>query len=283
MSRVTNLKKTLKNTVKKITVGYHRRFMSYGRDDLIIILSKLGLSESDNVFVHSSYDQFLGFQGKPYDVVESIRQVIGATGTILMPSMPFKDSALRYITSGKKFDLCKTPSAMGLLTELFRRDPDTRRSSHPTHPILANGPLADFFISGHEKATTPCGKHSPFDKLTERGGKFLLLGTGIEVLTFFHYLEERFEENMPRSPFTEDHHTVVFTGDNGDERVINTRLYDQAVSRSRSLSPLQHQLRINGHWKHLKLGTLKVALIRADDIVKAYQQLIAQNVFCYDS
>lgn len=282
MSKTTKLKRTLKNTVKKITVSYHRIFMSYGRDDLVKSLSKLGLSESDNVFVHSSYDKFLGFQGKPYDVVESIRQVAGATGTLLMPSMPFRDTAYRYIKSGKRFDLRKTPSAMGLLTELFRRDPDTRRSSHPTHPILANGPLADFFISSHEKATTPCGKHSPFDKLAERHGKILLLGTGVEVLTFFHYLEERFEEAMPRSPFTEDQFTVVFSGDNGDEKVIHTRLYDPAVSRSRSLSPLQHQLKINGHWKWLKLGALEVVLISVDDIFQAYQQLVEQNIFCYD-
>ncbi len=282
MPKITSLKKFLKNTLKKIGVNYYRIFAPYGNDDLAECFLKLGLKKSDNVFVHSSYDKFLGFNGKPYDVIKSIQKIIGETGTLLMPSMPFGDSAYRYISSGKKFDVRKTPSAMGLLTELFRRDPDTIRSAHPTHPILANGPMTDVFVANHEQATTPCGKYSPFDKLAELDGKILLLGTGIQVLTFFHYLEERFEEAIPRSPFTEDQFIVTFFDENAKEITVQTRLYDQNISRSRNLVPLEQQLKTNGQWQRSKLGALEIVVLSVGDIVKAYQQLIEKNIFCYD-
>ena len=63
------------------------------------------------------------------------------------------------------------PSRMGILSEMFRRQKDTRRSLNPAHPVLAAGPLASWFVEGHEECAYSCGPGSPFEKLIEKDAK----------------------------------------------------------------------------------------------------------------
>ena len=118
--------------------------------------------------------------------------------------MPFTGSAVEYARSHQIFDVLRTPSRMGLLTELFRRSPGVVRSVHPTHPVAVLGRPANDIVYEHYRSVTPCGVASPFGRLHERQGKILLLGTDISVLTFYHTVEELLEDSFPVSPFTKE-------------------------------------------------------------------------------
>jgi aminoglycoside 3-N-acetyltransferase len=165
---------------------YVRWRYRFGPEELLSFLVKLGLRNGDVVLTHISYDRFSAFTGKPTDVIDCLQRVVGNQGTLLMPTIPFTGLAVEYVREGKIFDVLRTPSQMGLVTEIFRRMPGVVRSVHPTHPVAAWGARAQEMISGHENCSTPCGRQSPYGRLLDCEGKILLLGTGIRALTFFH-------------------------------------------------------------------------------------------------
>jgi aminoglycoside 3-N-acetyltransferase len=239
------------------------------------------LRTEDVVLVHIAYNEFIGFTGRPSDVVASLRSAVSESGTLLMPSMPFTGSAVDYARSAQIFDVRRTASQMGLVTELFRRSAGTVRSLHPTHPVLANGPRAEELIRDHPLARTPCGRHSPFEKLAAAGGKIALVGTGIGVLTFYHYLEELMESLLPKSPFTEETFDLAFRGYDGETLHITTRLYDQGLSARRRLDGIEHELKMRGAWRELSVGRVSVVVLEACAVSDAVRAMVERGTYCY--
>src|SRR5262249_12540176 len=156
----------------------------------------------DVVFAHVAFNQFLGFEGGPGDVIQVLQRVVGDSGTVLMPTLPFGGTAVEYAERHPMTDLVRTPSAMGFVTEIFRRMPGVIRSAHPTHPVAAWGAKAAELTCDHHLAETPCGKQSPYLRLLDVEGKILFLGAEIAAMTFYHGVEEILEPRMPFSPFT---------------------------------------------------------------------------------
>ena len=258
------------------------RLFAFTPADLARRLGALGVRPGDIVFVHVAFDRFAGFTGKPTDVLACLRAAVGPAGTILMPSMPFTGGAIDYARSGVAFDARRTPSRMGIVTELFRRTPGTLRSAHPTHPTLANGPLAAELLRDHAQAETPCGAHSPFAKLAEHDARILLVGPGIGVLTHFHYIEELLEPAMPFSPFTTERFTIAFTGPEGEARTVTTRLYDPACSKRRRLGLLEAALRGSGRWREARVGRLRLTLLVAAEVEATAREMAARGEYCYE-
>src|SRR5437773_1957507 len=172
------------------------------------------------------------------DIIQVLQEAVGPSGTLLMPTMPFSGTALEYVAKDKVFDVTRTPSQMGLITELFRRSPGVRRSIHPTHPVAAWGYKAKEMLEDHHLAKSPCGRQSPYGKLIEFESKILFLGTDIDVMTFFHTLEEELEPKMPFSPFTKEIFTLRCKDQDGNILVSSTRLFDPIYSRRRDLQKL---------------------------------------------
>lgn len=278
---VWKLKAWLKRRLKQIRLAYLRTFRSFDVEAVEKALRGVGIEAGDVVFVHSSYDAFEGFTGKPTDVITALEAAVGPDGTVMMPSLPFTGSALDYISAGNITDIRRTPSRMGMLTELFRRQKGTCRSLHPTHPVLAKGCLAKQLITGHEQATTPCGAGSPFAKLSEVDAKILFLGTSIEAMTFFHYLEEAYETKLPISPFTSE--TVKATIKDGDRmETITMRLFDRALSRRRRVSRLLPGLKQRNGVRSVKVGTLDIAVIAALDAEDVFRDMAERGEALYD-
>jgi aminoglycoside 3-N-acetyltransferase len=276
------VKERLKSWRKRVRLAYVRRWRAFGAGELLAALRGLGIASGDIVMVHSSFDQFEGFAGKPSDVIRVLQEAVGATGTLLMPTLPFTGTAVEYVSRRPVFDVRRTPSQVGLLTELFRRTSGVRRSVHPTHSVAAWGARATEMLANHHLARTPCGEGSPFARLLERDGRFLSLGAGIESMTFFHYIEEVLEPGMPVSPFTKNEFTLQSNDETGAIVVSKTRLFDPALSRRRNLAHLVPVLRQRGTWAETRVGNLNIVLLRVRDVMAACQGLAAQGVYCYD-
>ena len=249
--------------------------------ELTETLAMLGIRAGDVLLAHVAYRSFLGFLGGPSDVLVCLRDAVCPSGTLLMPSMPFIGSAVDYVQSGQVFDVRLTPSRMGVVTELFRGSPGTVRSLHPTHPVLANGPMAEELLCDHQLARTPCGEHSPFAKLPAAKGKIVLLGTGIDALTFYHYLEEVLEHAFFCSPFTEEMFAVPFLGSNGEALHVHTRLFDPGLSRRRDLGILERELKAAGVWREQMVGSLQVVVLEAQIISDTLRAMVERGVYCY--
>jgi aminoglycoside 3-N-acetyltransferase len=196
----------------------------YASEHLIHDLKALGVREAGVLLVHSSLSS-LGFvRGGARTVIDALFRTIGPNGTLVMPTHSWDRAARGDFT----FDVVSTPSCVGRITELFRTMPGVTRSLHPTHSVAAAGPRAKHLTQGHEAASTPCGKGTPYAKLIEEPCQILFLGTTLDQNTMLHtieafcdlpYLLQREEE-----PFTiRDAHGMV--------RICHIRRHNRGPSR----------------------------------------------------
>ncbi|HIJ83340.1 MAG TPA: AAC(3) family N-acetyltransferase, partial [Magnetococcales bacterium] len=162
---VANLKQKFKLQYRKLRLQAIRRFQSFGVGELADFLARLGVGSGRVVMVHCSWDGFEGFSGTPRDLIEILQRAVGREGTLLMPTLPFTGLARDWAESGQVFDVRRTPSQMGLVTELFRRSRGVVRSLHPTHPVAAWGALAETMTRDHYRCQTPCGAGSPYARM----------------------------------------------------------------------------------------------------------------------
>lgn len=275
-------KSRVKGRFKELRQRYVRTFRAFDAPTLERALHDIGLRPGDAVLVHSSWDAFAGFAGKPTDVVATLQRVLTAEGTLLMPTIPFGGTAVEYVSRVPVFDVARTPSRVGLLTELFRRSAGVVRSVHPTHAVAAWGKDAVAYCAGHENCTTPCGAGSPYMRLIERGGKVLLAGADIDSLTLWHALEEALEPILPVSPFTRERYELVSRLPDGSLAKTTTRLFEPSVSRRRNLFRLVPELTRLGAWRATRLGGLRLVLLGATAVEEAARNLARQGVYCYD-
>lgn len=154
---------------------------------LIQDLHKLGIKKGDHLLVHASLNAVGRFPDRARILIDAILEVLGDTGTLLMPALSYKTVTVEH----PHFDLLATPSCVGALPEYFRNYPGVIRSVHPTHSVAGRGGHTDFFLADHLKDQTPCGSHSPFARLPEVQGKVMFLGCGCRPNTSMHAMEEK--------------------------------------------------------------------------------------------
>lgn len=149
-------------------------------------LTDLGVLEGDSLLVHSSLNSIGRFQDRAAILVEAFLQVLGPSGTLLMPALSYEN----VTTKLPVFDQRQTPSCVGGLTEFFRKMLGVQRSIHPTHSVCSAGKNTKLLLDRHRLDQTPCGPNSPFKKLQEVNGKILFLGCGVPPNTSMHAIEE---------------------------------------------------------------------------------------------
>jgi len=166
-------------------------------------LRKLGIESGDILLVHSSLSKLGWVCGGPQTVIMALLEVLGDTGTLVMPSHsgdwsdpthwahpPVPSEWISIIKSSMPAynPLLTASRGMGRIAELFRTLPSVKRSMHPQLSFSAHGPLADQIIDG--KILFPqLGMDSPLGKLYQNHAKVLLLGVGYDSNTSFHLAE----------------------------------------------------------------------------------------------
>jgi aminoglycoside 3-N-acetyltransferase len=146
-------------------------------------LNRLGLAQGDLVIVHSSLSSFGFVEGGAETFVKALMEVLGPNGTIVVPTFFtfFKGEP------NQVYDIDKTPSRMGKVTEVVRLLPEAIRSHDPIVPLAAIGPLARDIV---DRDFTNCwGKDSSFGRLLELNAWILLTGVTYNSCTMFHLVE----------------------------------------------------------------------------------------------
>src|SRR2546426_1189882 len=267
----------IKRSLKRLVRGYHRRFRAFTPADLKSALLELGVVSGDVLMAHSAFDTFLGFQGGPVDAIRTLQEVVGARGTLMMPTIPFRGTAVEYALGDPVFDVQRTVSRMGLLTEVFRRSPGVVRSIHPTHSVAVWGNRADAIIAGHERAETPCGRSTPYEKLLEYDGKILLAGVPANTMTFCYFVVEELEPQLAIPVFTRETYPMRWRDADGAVRVSNMRLFSLRLDHY--LRPLVGELKRRWQWREGRVGSLHLMLLRARDGYDAAVALADKGVF----
>jgi len=154
------------------------------------------------LMVHSSMNHMKPmYSNTPLDLVRMLMEFCGPDRTLVMPAFCFLDPAIgaadATFAQHSRFDLRRTPSRMGLVTELFRRTKGVCQSRHPVYRVSAFGPLAKQLIHGHEWASSPCGRGTPFDFMANHNTQIVGIGKRYDVLTQVHHAEDLMGDDFP--------------------------------------------------------------------------------------
>ena len=174
---------------RRVESKIYRR--KYTVAELVGFLQRQGLKKGSNVLLHSSWDEFYNFEGSPNEFIDALIDAIGPEGTLVMPAYPFlrkKDSI---------FDLSQTPTAAGLIPEVFRNYPGVKRSVN-IHSVCALGKHADFLTQDHIRSVTCWDRQSPYYLLSEIDGIVFGIGLGKAFVgTIMHCVDSLLREEIP--------------------------------------------------------------------------------------
>ncbi len=175
------------------------------RASLAADLAALGLSTGDTVLVHSSMKAIGWVPGGQVAVVQALLDVLGADGTLVVPTQTGGNSDPELWTRPPvpeewwptirehmpAFDPAITPSrGIGAVAESVRTWPGAVRSNHPHTSFAAVGAKAATLMARHD-LDSQLGEGSPLRALEDVDARVLLLGVGFDVCTAFHLAEYR--------------------------------------------------------------------------------------------
>lgn len=161
-----------------------------------ILTQRMGIRKGSVVFVHSSFDTLnLGFT--VFRLLEILLETVGPEGTLVFPAWHFTGRAEDYLAKGLVFDVKRSPSVLGLLSEMARRHPAAIRSVHPINSIVAIGKHAQEIVGEHGNSVYPCDEASPYYKIIKYNGVIAGLGVDTHFLSFVHCPEDVLKQQFP--------------------------------------------------------------------------------------
>jgi aminoglycoside 3-N-acetyltransferase len=273
-------KRALKSKLHQAKQRFVRMWLNYDVAQLHAALRRQGIKETDTLLVHSNFDPHSGFKGTPADLADALATFVGDRGNLLMVSIPFRGSAYDHLALNKTFDVRKTISMMGLVTEMFRRRPGTLRSLHPTHPVLASGKDAAWLVAGHEQCSYPCGPGSPFEKFAQLGGKILFFDVGFGAITFFHHVEHLLQDQMPFKVYDDRLFEAAVVDAGGVKHTVRTYAYSKQVPRN--ADKLEAEMLRRGRIRRGRIGNSRMLLVTAADVLACQTDMVKAGNYPYD-
>jgi hypothetical protein len=179
-----------------VTVEFSARsFAGINLDDLNAVFDALEIASESVIWVQSGTFR-LGLDAvQAIALIAALRARVGPRGAIFMPSFPFVPKHWTPAPDAV-FDVRRTPSACGLISEIFRRQSDVQRSETFYFPVSGCGPAAHEILAGQLHNEDVFGPQSVFGRLIAAGAQFVGLGVGLNTSSFMHVpnwiLQERF-------------------------------------------------------------------------------------------
>ncbi len=265
----------LKQTVNKYKFNYIKKFHAYDKEKLKKALKEVGIARGDTLMVHSAYSRFSGFTGSPVDIIEALIEVVGEQGNVLMVSMPYRSSTAAYLKNNPVFDVQKTPSQMGIISEVFRKRRDVARSANPSHPLLVWGNQQADLINDHENCLYPCGPGSPFEKLHQLKGKILFFDVPFNTFTFIHYIEHLIKDDLPFNLYSDKPVCAKVNDKAGQVVDTNLFVFSEKAVKFRDPSILKKELEKNKLLKKTTIGKTTLMLVESGSVVECVNAFVA--------
>ena len=149
-------------------------------------LRQVGVAAGDTVFVHSSLMHFGSLAPNPKKellqaILALLQDAVGAQGTLIMPTFTYS------FTKNEPYDVLKSKSTVGSLSEFFRKQPEVTRNEQPLFSVAAWGKNQDEI---HKIGSNTFDESSIFGVLRRLNAKVLMFGAEFyDHCTFFHHIE----------------------------------------------------------------------------------------------
>jgi aminoglycoside 3-N-acetyltransferase len=243
-----------KAKVRKAITHQQKSGQSHTQESLVDQLKSAGLVSGDAVLVHASLSKIGHVENGPITIIQALKEVVGETGHLLMPTSPNAGYQLDYIRSLTVFDVLESPSKLGAISEVFRKMPGVIRSENATEPVSCCGPNAAWFVEGHLYEITPYTEKSPFARLAAAGGKIIYIGVTLaNAGTSLHVLEDAITAFSESVYYPEIFHVIIRKSD-GTEEQVATKVHDPAQSAKRRCDELLPLFKEKCVYHEVKIG-----------------------------
>ena len=232
------------------------------------ILDSHRVARDGVLIVHSSFSGFSRLGLRAERVCDALIHEM-RDGTVLMPTMTWRT----VNPQNPLFDELKTPSATGVLTEIFRTQYATHRSLHPTHSVAGIGPAAPFLLATHHEGTTPCAGNSPYGLIRDHDGFILILGLGLEVCTAVHHAEEIVAPDLYLRPMAQAEEYLLVDRRGTMQKAV-TRRHHRLPRDFQKFEPI---LKARGMLSHGLFGNNRWLLFSSRDLYKTLFSALVVN------
>jgi aminoglycoside 3-N-acetyltransferase len=246
-----------------------------------ILRNDLRLEAGDLVYIHSGMDGLsLGFPF--YRILFLIQEVIGPSGTVVFPAYPnHRISSYEWLQRGNVFDVRRTPSYTGILTEFARRQRNAVRSLHPTKSVCAIGPAAKELTSTHHLSPYPYDTGSPYYKLIEGRGKIVGLGATTNYISFGYCVDDALKEDFPVRVYHDQIFAAPCINYEGRRVIVNTYAHDMTTTVHPDM-PLWMQTYVSEEaCRDLIVRGMKFFRASAPKLFEEMMELARRNIIAY--
>jgi aminoglycoside 3-N-acetyltransferase len=225
-------------------------------------LVALGVRHGGVLLVHTSFRRVRPVEEGPLGLIAALGNVLGPEGTLVMPAM----------TDGETvFDPRTTPTCdMGITAELFWRQSNVVRSTHPGGSFAARGPLAER-ICAPQPLSPPHGQDSPPGRVLDADGQVLLLGVEFSECTMLHVAED-----VAHVPYSIEHPCVVEI-----DGVATRVMVPETDHCCRGFRRMEAWLGALGRLRQGRVGNAQATLASARDIVAVAVQHLRGDPLCF--
>ena len=251
------------------------------KEAIIEGLEALNIRRDDIVIVHSSLSRLGLVDGGPLTVVNAIRELIGKNGTLVVPTIHLRVSAVEHFKDYPLFDVRSTKSTMGIISETVRTLPEAKRSLHPTHSVAAIGLNKDYIVADHHKSEDPFGSASPYYRLAEFKGKILLLGVPLANMTNFHVVEAMAGEDFPYPVFLDYSVNARVINYDDEEIYVRTKIHNPEISALRRCNEMEGQFKKYDIVDIGNVGKARTLVIDAFRLNEVLLDLLTRHITMY--
>lgn len=149
--------------------------MSYNYNDLVCAYRKLGVKKGSIVLIKTDL-RYLGKYDSldPRDVLKAHFGVLSELIDLKRGTIIVSTASTSFCNTEKIFDVNKTPSEMGVLTEFIRRQPEAIRSFHPFNSHAAIGKHAEYICNNVSRHSF--GSETPKDRMLNLDTQYISIG-----------------------------------------------------------------------------------------------------------
>jgi len=201
-------------------------------------------------------------------LIAAIEAAIGGDGTLLMPAFSYS------FTKGEPFDICNTPSAVGMVSERFRAQPGVHRTSDPIFSFACRGPLAQELCAIPVKECF--GAESVFAALHRLNAHIVDLGCSMtQGGTFVHYVETTHGVDYRYNKVFSG--TVISPNGQTGECSVVYNVRDLTRRSDADLGRLQKRLADDGKSRTVEVGKSRIMAVTASDLFDTAWKMLDED------
>ena len=236
-------------------------------------LHSIGVRPGNVVLVHPDAFVAAQFPVMPNEqrldlLIEAIEAAIGQDGTLVMPAFTYG------FTKGEPFDICNTPSAVGMVTERFRTRLGVGRTSDPIFSFASRGPLTQELCALPVKECF--GAESVFAALHRLNAHIVDLGCSMSRGgTFVHYVETAHGVDYRYKKVFSG--TVISANGRSSDCSVVYNVRDLTRKSDADLRRLQKRLADDGKSRTVEVGRSRIMAVTANDLFDTTWKMLEED------